>query len=131
MPRLPAGGDEHLQDQGRLTSPASRPITLRSRVNESDLHNHIYARSGALKLGSSQLLVGPGDDCAVIQSPSGDTQLLTVDQIVEGRHFTPDTDIDLIARKAIARSVSDIAAMGGHPDWALATGVLPRGYPHA
>lgn len=100
-------------------------------MNESDLHNHIYARSGALTLGSGTLLVGPGDDCAVIQSPSGDLQLLTVDQLVEGRHFEPGTDIDLIARKAIARSVSDIAAMGGKPDWALATGVLPKGYTHA
>ena len=100
-------------------------------MNESDLHQHIYARSGSLRLGSGTLLVGPGDDCAVIRTPGGDTQLLTVDQLVAGRHFEPDTDLDLIARKAIARSVSDIAAMGGTPAWALGTGVLPKGYPHA
>ncbi len=100
-------------------------------MNESDLHNHIYARSGALALGSGTLLVGPGDDCAVIKTPTGDVQLLTTDQLVEGRHYEPGTDIDLIARKAVARSVSDIAAMGGKPAWALGTGVLPKGYPHA
>ena len=100
-------------------------------MNESTLHSHIYARSNALRLGAGELLVGPGDDCAVIKTPSGDIQLLTVDQLVEGRHFEPGTDLNLIARKAIARSVSDIAAMGGHPDWALATGVLPKGYPTA
>lgn len=100
-------------------------------MNESQLHKHIYARSSALQLGSSALLTGPGDDCAVIRPPGGDTQLLTIDQLVEGRHFEPDTDLDLIARKAVARSVSDIAAMGGKPDWALAAGVLPRGYEHA
>lgn len=100
-------------------------------MNESDLHDHIYARSGALALGAGQLLVGPGDDCAVTRTPSGDLQVLTVDQLVEGRHFEPGTDIDLIARKAIARSVSDIAAMGGQPAWSLGTGVLPKGYAHA
>jgi len=100
-------------------------------VNESRLHQHIYARSALLTLGAGRLLVGPGDDCAVIQSPGGDTQLLTVDQLVEGRHFEPGTAIDLIARKAVARSVSDIAAMGGRPAWALATGLLPKGYDKA
>lgn len=100
-------------------------------MDESRLHDHIYERSTSLKLGAGELLVGPGDDCAVTRSPSGDLQLLTVDQLVEGRHFEPDTDLDLIARKAIARSVSDIAAMGGTPAWSLGTGVLPKGYAHA
>lgn len=77
------------------------------------------------------MLVGPGDDAAVIRSPGGDVQLVTTDQLVEGRHFESGTDIDLIARKAIARAVSDIAAMGGRPDWALGTGVLPKDYAHA
>jgi len=43
----------------------------------------------------------------------------------------PDTPIDLIARKAIARGVSDIAAMGGSPTWALAAAKLPAAYAHA
>ncbi len=101
-------------------------------MNESELHNHIYQRSADLIIGgSNQLIVGPGDDCAVYQSPNGDLTLLTVDQLVEGRHFESGTELDLIARKAIARSVSDIAAMGGIPSWSLATGVLPNDYPHA
>jgi len=53
-----------------------------------------------------------------------------VDQLVEGRHYTPGTDLDLVARKAIARSVSDIAAMGGAPTWAMATGILPSDFKH-
>jgi len=101
-------------------------------MNESQLHDHIYARSIGLALGGGQeIVVGPGDDCAVIRSAAGDISLLTVDQLVEGRHFESDTGIDLIARKAVARSVSDIAAMGGVPSWALATGVLPKDYKHA
>lgn len=101
-------------------------------MNESELHHHIYARSTNLVAGGSdEIIVGPGDDCAVIRSAGGDISLLTTDQLVEGRHFTSDTDINLIARKAIARSVSDIAAMGAAPSWALAAGVLPKGYRHS
>jgi thiamine-monophosphate kinase len=101
-------------------------------VQESQLHEHIYARSAGLIPGAGwRAVVGPGDDCAVLASPSGEVLLLTVDQLVEGRHYTPGTHLDLIARKAIARSVSDIAAMGGTPAWALATGVLPQGFDRA
>jgi len=101
-------------------------------VQESKLHEHIYARSAGLTAGPGwSVVVGPGDDCAVMKSAGGDLLLLTVDQLVEGRHFTAGTVLDLIARKAVARSVSDIAAMGGTPAWATATGVLPKNYPHA
>lgn len=101
-------------------------------MRESELLDHIAARSTALAAqGGWTVVVGPGDDCAVMRGPTGDTLLLTVDQLVEGRHFEAGTDIDLIARKAVARSVSDIAAMGGLPAWGMATGLLPAGYPHA
>ena len=98
-------------------------------MNESQLHTHIYARSAGLVAGgSNEIVVGPGDDAAVLRSHSGELSLLCVDQLVEGRHFTSETDINLVARKAIARSVSDIAAMGGEPSWAMAAGVLPNDY---
>jgi len=101
---------------------------------ESELLAHIYRRSGDLvgrAFGGCEVLVGPGDDAAVIKTASGDRLLVTTDQLIEGRHFEPGTETDLIGRKAVARSVSDIAAMGGTPSWALATAVLPTGYAHA
>lgn len=98
-------------------------------VRESDLIKHIYARSaGVSASGGWSVVVGPGDDAAVMRSPTGDVLLVTVDQLVEGRHYQTGAAIDLIARKAVARSVSDIAAMGGTPAWATATAVLPDGY---
>ena len=107
-------------------------ITPSKPMRESELHAHIAARSiGLVAGGGYEIVVGPGDDCAVLRSPKGEISLLTVDQLVEGRHFTPETSIDLIARKAIARSVSDIAAMGGTPVWSLASGTLPKDYRHA
>lgn len=57
--------------------------------------------------------------------------LLTVDQVVEGRHFAAGTSVDLIARKAVARSISDLAAMACRPVCGLATGLLPPEYAHA
>lgn len=100
-------------------------------MRESDLHQHIYRRAGDLGMRYPQVVLGPGDDCAAVHSPEGGLTLLTVDQVIEHRHFAPDTSVDLIARKAVARSISDIAAMAGTPAWSLATGMLPEGYPHA
>lgn len=98
-------------------------------ASESDLHRHIFARSADLARTFPHVLIGPGDDCAVVASSP--TLLLTVDHVVEHRHFTSDLPIDLIARKAIARSASDIAAMAGSPAWSLAAAILPPDYPHA
>ena len=100
-------------------------------MRESDLHRNIFARSADLAAAFPGIVVGPGDDCAVVRTDGGEELLLKVDQVVEGRHFTPQTPVDLIAQKAIARAVSDIAAMGGVPRFGLASGVLPPGYPHA
>ncbi len=99
-------------------------------MRESELLGHIYERSRDLSTAFGDVVIGPGDDCAVVRTSSGDLLLVTTDQLIEGRHFEPDTPIDLIARKAIARSLSDIAAMGGSPSWGLATAALPEGYEH-
>ena len=69
----------------------------------------------------SSLLLGPGDDCAVVRRDAEWDTLLKTDALVEGVHFTPDTAAELIGRKALARAVSDIAAMGGLPEHALIT----------
>ena len=98
-------------------------------ARESELLAHIYRRSASLA-GHGGIIVGPGDDAAVIDI--GGQMIVTIDQLIEGRHFDgASTDVTLIARKAVARSVSDIAAMGGTPTCGLATGCLPDGYAHA
>lgn len=102
-------------------------------MGERELLRHIFGRSADLSEAFSHVQVGPGDDCAVIAAPGGGSLLLKVDQLVEGRHFRPfpATPTDLIARKAIARAVSDIAAMGGTPLCALAAATLPNPCPWA
>jgi thiamine-monophosphate kinase len=72
---------------------------------------------------TSSVLAGPGDDCAVVEG-SEYPVLLKADAVIEGVHFLPDAQPELIGRKALARAISDIAAMGGLPRHALITLVL-------
>ena len=62
---------------------------------------------------NQHVILGPGDDTAIVSAPDGRT-LVTVDILIEGRHFRRDwsTPVD-IGRKAAAASLADIAAMGG------------------
>lgn len=62
---------------------------------------------------------GPGDDCAVVAFDKKHYQLLTCDMLVQGVDFTAGTDPYLVGRKALAVSVSDIAACAGQPVYCL------------
>jgi thiamine-monophosphate kinase len=71
--------------------------------------------------------VGAGDDCAVIGRPrDARWQLLKMDVVVEGIHFTRADDPRRIGWKALCRALSDIAAMGGVPAHALVTLAVSR-----
>ena len=61
-----------------------------------------------------------GDDCAVLPGAKpGQRLLYTCDPVVEGVHFLPATPARQVGWKAMARNLSDIAAMGGQPRWAV------------
>jgi thiamine-monophosphate kinase len=77
--------------------------------------------------GNDAVVVGPGDDCAVLNLGVPDREFLfKTDAVVEGVHFTVETPPEKIGRKALARCLSDIAAMAGTPAAALVTLGLPR-----
>ena len=77
------------------------------------------------------VILPPGDDCAALRWAPGELLLLAVDQLIEGIHYYPDTDPSLAGRKLLARNLSDIAAMGGRPLWALPALSFPAGRPDA
>ena len=81
----------------------------------------LVARLLPLMPSNPSLETGPGDDCAIIRGSGNRQLLLKTDCVVEGMHFLPGTDPELIGRKALARAVSDIGAMGGTPLHALVT----------
>jgi len=71
-----------------------------------------------IKINSS-VVKGSGDDCAVLKLNKSSYQLFTCDMIVEGVDFFKTTDLRLVGRKALAISISDIAACGGIPKHAV------------
>ena len=72
------------------------------------------------------VVVGAGDDCAVLDAGVPDRLLLfKTDAIVEGVHFAADAPPERIGHKALGRCLSDIAAMAGTPTAALITIGLP------
>ncbi len=93
-------------------------------MNEREI---IETLAAALPANENTIL-GAGDDCAVVKLPaSEETLLLKTDAAVEDVHFTGETPPQKIGRKALARCLSDIAAMGGRPDSALVCLGLPSG----
>lgn len=78
---------------------------------------------------NDSVIVGAGDDCAVIDAGvSGKWQLHKTDAIVEGIHFTRETAPEKVGHKALGRALSDIAAMAGTPRWATVTLGLSDGF---
>src|SRR5262249_25840814 len=78
------------------------------------------------------LIVGIGDDAAVVEPERNRVQVLTVDAIVEGIHFDRAfTPPDAIGHRALAVNLSDLAAMGAAPRLALLSMALPATLPIA
>ncbi len=75
------------------------------------------------------VVVGPGDDCAVLDlGLSGRWVLFKTDAVVEGVHFLPAAPPEKIGHKALARCLSDVAAMAGEPHSAVVTLALPPNF---
>lgn len=74
----------------------------------------------------SSVIKGSGDDCAVLKFDKNNYQLFTCDMLVEAVDFNADESPYLIGRKAIAVSVSDIAACAGIPRYCLVAIALPK-----
>ena len=65
--------------------------------------------------GADSVVLGPGDDCAVLSVPQGQELCVSTDTLVEGVHFPLDCSGSIVATRSFAASVSDLAAMGAEP----------------
>jgi len=90
-------------------------------VGEEQLVRAHFARES----GDDAVVVGIGDDAAVL-GPVAEPLVVAADTLVAGTHFNADADAGDIGHKALAVNLSDIAAMGGVPRWALLALTLPR-----
>ncbi len=92
-------------------------------MNEFDLIGRFFKRrAGAISPGT---LLGIGDDAALIDWTPEQALAVTVDTLVAGVHFLPDTPAFNLGHKALAVNLSDLAAMGATPRWATLALTLP------
>jgi thiamine-monophosphate kinase len=106
-----------------MTKPSRSAADSLAAVGEKGL---LRLLTGRWKTEPARVPVGVGDDCAVLRGEGKNHFLLfKTDVVVEGVHFTPQTPPALIGRKALARALSDLAAMGARPVAAVITLGVP------
>jgi len=89
-------------------------------MGELTLVESIRRMARRASAGRHGLELGIGDDCAIFEPSAGEELLFTTDMLIEGRHFLPNTHSPRdLGWKALARGLSDIAAMGGIPRFCL------------
>jgi len=98
-------------------------------LGEFDLISRYFTRGDERGAGSAGVVLGIGDDAAVLQVPPGEQLVAAVDTIVAGRHFLKETPAHSIGHRALAVNLSDLAAMGATPAWATLALTLPQADP--
>jgi thiamine-monophosphate kinase len=91
-------------------------------LGEFDLIERYFRRTSPRR----DVLLGVGDDAALLEVPPGRALVAATDTLVEGRHFLPGAPPRSIGHQALAVNLSDLAAMGAEPAWALLSLSLPQ-----
>jgi thiamine-monophosphate kinase len=92
-------------------------------LSETGLIERYFRASGAQRADVS---LGIGDDAALLQPAPGCELVATTDTLVAGVHFPHGSPASSVGHRALAVNLSDIAAMGGRPSWALLALTLPE-----
>jgi len=92
-------------------------------VSEFDLINQ-YFKSTAIN--RDDVLLGIGDDCALLSPPEGKVLAVSTDTLISGVHFPESTSAQDIGYKSLAVNLSDLAAMGAEPAWVSLAISLPE-----
>jgi thiamine-monophosphate kinase len=91
-------------------------------LSESELITRFFRNCGAQR---RDVVLGVGDDAALTECPPGMQLAATIDTLVAGVHFPHLTPAAAIGHRALAVNLSDLAAMGARPAWALLALTLP------
>lgn len=98
-------------------------------LGEFELIEQFFRQPGAGLAAESEngrILLGIGDDCAVVEVAADRKLLMSIDTLVEGVHFLPGCDPDVLGWRSLAVNISDLAAMGADP-WCFTLALtLPR-----
>ena len=90
---------------------------MEAKLGEFDLIWRFF-KAGSESMAQTQtdqVLLGIGDDCALLQSDAAQSLAVTSDMLVEGRHFFSNANPEWLGHKALAVNLSDLAAMGAKP----------------
>lgn len=79
----------------------------------------------AIAVRRDDVVLGIGDDCAVLEVPRGRQLAVSTDTLVAGIHFPHMTSAQDVGYKSLAVNLSDLAAMGAHPAWATLCLTIP------
>jgi thiamine-monophosphate kinase len=90
------------------------------------IDRYFRAPAEALRRERGDVLLGIGDDAALLQVPAGMQLVAALDTLVEGRHFPRGTAPASLGHRALAVNLSDLAAMGAEPAWFLLSLTLPE-----
>jgi thiamine-monophosphate kinase len=96
-------------------------VTHSGPLSEFELIDRFFRRPPR----DAAVRIGIGDDAAIVAPAPGCELALSVDMLVEGRHFFAGTDPARLGHKTLAVNLSDMAAMGATPRFALLAGALP------
>ena len=91
-------------------------------AGEFELIRRYFTRRGARR---EDVLAGVGDDAALLAAPAAGMLVLALDTLVEGAHFPAGFDARFVGHRALAVNLSDLAAMGADPAWALLGLTIP------
>jgi len=91
--------------------------------DESAIIERFFRHLGAVR---EDVVLGIGDDAALLRAAGGCELVQTTDALVEGVHFLPDSPPRSLGHRALAVNLSDLAAMGADPAWALLSLTLPQ-----
>jgi thiamine-monophosphate kinase len=92
-------------------------------LSESELITRYFRSCGVQR---RDVALGVGDDAALLECPPGWQLVATTDTLVAGVHFPPSMPAAAIGHRALAVNLSDLAAMGARPAWALLALTLPE-----
>ncbi len=91
-------------------------MTKNKLITEFDLIDHYFAKRAGQR---ADVILGIGDDCALLKAPTDQILAVSTDTLVAGVHFPLNTSPKALGHKSLAVSLSDLAAMGAEPAWVL------------
>lgn len=94
-------------------------------MREFELIQQFFLRE-SVENPTDSVVLGIGDDCALLQLPSGKQLAVSVDTLVADVHFPAAANPDDIAERALRTNLSDLAAMGAEPLWFTLALTLPK-----